>query len=278
MTRVTDVPSGVGMYVRRITKRSHGTPEEAAKKASDHGLKWVSLLCAWQDKRGSQNRDIRYNESSLCDYAQAFKEAGLVTYVWGFPRAGWEDEFCDHVLWATKCDHVDGVMLDPEIFYKWKRKKPEVVSRGMRGTKEAIEGIEVKGSQDWAEYRARKLCRGTIVQLTEKHGLGITSYGIPAYHSNFPWTTFGGTGWGSPQLYSVGQDLVDIGIKQWIKLGWDVLLPSVPTFGINSGRGLQEHLDRFRDHPSIRGVIAWSWKQTDPAEWRTLERFADVWE
>ncbi len=269
-------PRGVGLYLRRISERTHGGPQEAAKKAVDHGLKWVSLLFAWQDRDGQANRNIRFNESKLHDYAQAFKEAGLLTYVWGFPRAGWEDEFDDHVKWSLTSDHIDGVMLDPEIFYKWKRSRgASVINRGMRGTREAID-VEVTGSRDWAEYRARKLVRQTVDALKEKHGLGVTSYGIPAYHSNFPWDSFGGYGWGSPQLYSVGKDLVDHGIKQWLEFGWTELLPSVPTFGVNSGRSLEEHLERF-DHEAIRGIIAWSWRQTDKSEWRVLEKFADKW-
>ena len=44
MTAPDLVPRGTGVFARWITERQYGTPAQAPRRASDHGLSWVGLM------------------------------------------------------------------------------------------------------------------------------------------------------------------------------------------------------------------------------------------
>jgi hypothetical protein len=166
--------------------------------------------------------------------------------------------------------NVLGIILDPELGYKWK-------GAGTRaGQKEADPSAPPPtGTEAERRASAAKLVRGTLDLLTEKHDLGVTSYGMSDYHRNFPWAEFT-AGWGSPQLYDVTADQVDHGIASWRTMGWTHMVPSIPAFGPKSEQNLDDFLECFVDGgEDIAGMIVWSWMSISRGEWRTLARWAE---
>ena len=265
-------PRGLGVYIRRLSKKHHGTPAECARKAKENNVSWVAILCAWQDRKGTADRHLEINSpAKIAEYAKALEDEGIDCWVWSFPRAGWVIEHSRTVRAALAIPSVRGILLDPEIYFKWTSDEGGEVS-GMRGTREAVDDPDARGSKDWARYWARQLVRETLDIMDESHGIGITSYGVQRFHPNFPWFDFGGVGFGSPQLYRVSRNLVWESVNTWGDQ-YESILPSIPTFGDQSGANLQGHLDKF-EGLDIQGICVWSWKQTDRREWATLRKWA----
>ena len=141
---------------------------------------------------------------------------------------------------------------------------------------EYTKGVRSSSTSAARRAQAQRLVDLSLDAMDESLGIGITSYGMAMYHKNFPWSVFGGIGWGSPQLYSVGPDQIDRGIVKWRQHGWEEIIPSVPTFGKTSGAQLHDHLSNFVDgDENVTGFIFWSWRQTSRDEWRILARWAD---
>ena len=271
----TGYPTGIGSYIRAYNLSRHGTPRQMAKKAADHGLGWVAILAAWQDRRAQHDRSLAYNVGIMPELVAAFDEVDVDPFVWAFPRAGWEDELQAilRAAFASCGDQLMGLLLDPEIYYKFKRGGTPPRSLGMRSTPEAVDDpTAAHGSEDYTRHYARALIRKCLDVLDERHAIGITSYGLPSWHS-LAWEDLV-CGFGSGQYYRVGRSLCSRGLDEWRALwGEDAyLLPSVGTFGDHN---LAERLGWFVDEPNVHGAIAWSWKQTNSREWKILESFAD---
>lgn len=274
---MTTPPTGVGLYIRTLSTRTHGTPDQAAKKAADNGISFVAILACWQDKLGHREP---HSTVTLARYAHAFKRAGVDVWLWGFPKAGSEEQFVESFQRLTRaCDgYISGWLFDPEVFYKWRQRGAGGDHGGtMRtGRKEySIFARPLNAPEPVIRERAKLLMSSTLDAMDESLGLGVTSYGATWFHDNFPWSEFGGHGWGSPQLYSAPKDMIDRGIQSYRDYGWDTIIPSVPTFGDKSGRLLDDHLHDFIDGNDIHGIIAWSWRQTSAIEWWTLAQYAE---
>jgi len=274
-------PTGIGVYIRGITQARHGTPKQAAKKARDHGVSFVVIGIAWQDiKKGTGAPYIMYSNGrsgeKIREYATAFKTAGIDVLLWGFPRGGGEEEFVARFRRVTDvCDGtVSGWEFDPEVRYKWATQARPSNDRTMRGQTEYAKGVTISGRMLDRLDQAGKLCDVALDAMDESLTIGTTSYGIALGHPNFPWQIFGGFGWGSPQLYSVGPVDVTNGVESWRACGWEHIVPSVPLFGKNSGAKLDTHLHRF-DECNVSGFIFWSWCQGDKSEWRTIAQWAE---
>ena len=274
--KIDGYPRGIGMYVRRYSRRTHGTPEQLAAKAADHGLTWVAILACWQDRHQNHNRSIAHNAAVLPDLCQALADRGVVPWVWTFPRGGWEDTHQTTLrnVFDQAGDVLGGVLLDPEIYYKFKRRGNPPDYAGMRATPEAVDDPDAaESSEDWTRMHARRLIRTTLDVLDERHAIGVTSYGIPSWHS-LAWEDLV-AGFGSGQYYRVNERLCMKGLAEWRRLfGGEAahLLPSVGVFGEHN---LAERLGWFAGQPNVHGAIAWSWRQCDRREWRILESFAD---
>jgi hypothetical protein len=279
---VYENPEGIGIYIRGLNKKKQGTPKAAAKKAKDHGVSFVAIMACWQDEKNGKPRQLNSNGKDpalIQQYADAFLDAGIQPWLWGFPAAGREEQYIDRFAHVTEvCDNtIAGWIHDPELFYKWKRKSKAKADKTMRGQPEYTGKIvEPKGSPAYIKAGAHKLVRLSIDGINESMGLAITSYGMAPGHKNFPWNAFGGVGFGSPQLYSVGPKDIDRGIRAWRNHGWNTIIPSVPAFGKNSGAKMHDHLSNFVDgEENINGFIFWSWRQLQRDEWRVLARWSD---
>lgn len=270
-------PTGIGFYARTLSESTHGTPKAMAKRLVDHGATWVAFLACWQDRSGPGKAFVqREPRRAVHDrYVEACAAAGLEVWLWGFPWLGHEDAYLDamrrHVTPAIR-----GLLHDPEVSYRDKRKSPP---KGSRGQADVLEGDD-DSTETRVVERARALIRGDAA-LVDDLGLrpsGITSYGVAQFHA-LPWAELSAGGaWGSPQLYSIGDALVDSGLAGWKARGFSTLLPSIPTYGPNSGAQLDSHLARFvrEGRPTIDGFAVWSYQQTGGTEWRTLARWAEM--
>lgn len=274
-------PNGIGIYLRGLSQKKHGTPKQAAKKAKDNGVSFVAIMSIWQDKHNGKDRTLYSNgrdASIIAKYADAFANAGIEVWLWGFPAAGREEQYINRLVdVSTVCDdNIDGWIHDPELPYKWKSSRRSK-SLGMRRQPEYTGKIVApEGSPVHRKNGAERLVNLSLDALDKSMGLGITSYGMAPGHRNFPWKEFGGVGFGSPQLYSVGPKDIDRGIRAWRDHGWRTIIPSVPAFGKNSGAHMHDHLSNFVDgDEDINGFLFWSWRQIRRDEWRILARWAD---
>lgn len=272
-------PTGVGVYLRATGPMP--PPRQAAKIAKDAGVSFVAFFVVQQDiSKGRPRTTTITSVEDVRRYGDAFATVGINPWLWGYPWAGREAEFVERMEAATT-GNVVGWILDPELGYKWKGSGTRARSGvwragGHPGQKEADPNAPPPtGSQAAMQKAASLLMSYSLDALTEKHGLGVTSYGMADYHRNFPWPEFQ-AGWGSPQLYEVEPAQVDQGIASWRTLGWNHIVPSVPAFGSKSGANLHDFLSTFVDgSEGIAGFIVWSWPQISPDEWRVFRRWSD---
>jgi len=279
-----DFPTGIGLYIRGLSRKKQGTPKQAAKKAADNGVSFVAIMAAWQDVHRGKERFLNSNGKTgtiIAEYAQAFADRDIQVWIWGFPRAGGEQQYIERLNHVTGAcgGTVFGWIHDPELFYKWKGRLRKNLPPGMRRQVEYTgETTAPVGSPRQRKKGAVELIRMTeqTIRETSLTSYGITSYGMAQYHKSFPWDEFGGRGFGSPQLYSVGPEQIDAGIRAWQTHGWSHIVPSVPLFGKNSGAKMHDHLSNFVDgEEDISGLLFWSWRQASREEWRILARWAD---
>ncbi len=234
------VPSGLGIYTMELEKLRL-TPAAAAARAKNAGLSFVALLACWQEESSGG----AVNRAELADYGAAFREAGLDVWVWGYPfAASWRiTDFVATMKRSATDAGAAGILLDPE---------------------DAFTGARAR----WMA----PLLRAIVDVLDESLGLGITSFGVTKWHPTFPWADCGGWGWGSPQTYTVSIDLAVQAIAQWRELGWTKILPSLPTYGLNSEAKLAAYAAAILEHAD--GGLFWQWASTDDVEWRTIEALA----
>jgi len=237
-------------------------------------------MSLWQEYKNGKFRQMMSNGRDamrIKRYADAFAAKGINVWIWGFPWGGHEEAAVERFTHVTDtCEGtIQGWLWDPELGYKWQSKRKNV-PLNMRGQPEYKAGVHATGVAAVRKKQAITLKELSLDAMNESLNIGITSYGMAPGHRNFPWKEFGGVGFGSPQLYSVGPKDIDRGISAWRKLGWVNIVPSVPTFGKNSGERLHAHLSNFVDgEERISGFIFWSWRQTRGDEWNVLSRWAD---
>lgn len=231
-------PTGVGLYYRALDGRPE-VARDAAVKAADHGLSFVALAGVWQEATGE--RDIAKTEAEM-RWAFEFKKWDIDVWVWGYPHAGHEARFLTVMHDHVKRLGASGILLDPEKSYK-----NDVV-------------------------HAEKLCEMTVDSLNESLGLGVTTFGNPKALAPAVRKVFASYGWCSPQVYTVEPWMARDLVEEWIKLGGTHMVPSVPTYGPQSGGNLGAYIGAFED--LCEGVIAWSANSIDDREWKALERWA----
>jgi hypothetical protein len=280
----------MGLYARRLGN-SKGGAKKLAKKAADHGLKHLELMGPWQEPAAKGSLRIATRTPNgiekILRYSEALASKGVAPLVWFYPWAGEEGrilEYLERLL--DRGAPIAGLLPDPELGSKWKgRKRPKKI-HSMRGAQgEAIRGA-TGTSRRAAKAAAVKLMRGLAALVTEyaslqKHGVGVTSYGILRYHKTLPVEELLKTTrvWLSPQLYTAKPDLVDEMILDWRERADDLqaeVVPSFATFGPNSGLKLLSHLISFVDgNEDVHGLMGWSVPQTSAREWNVIALFAD---
>lgn len=114
--------------------------------------------------------------------------------------------------------------------------------------------------------------RSMLLAVSSPPAMSSTKHCAGTVHPTFPWKVFGGLGWGSPQIYTLDDRRMRRGLTEWAGAGWEHVVPSVAAFGVRSGSAMRKRLEAYRDYP---GVIVWSFRQLDAAEWRVLGEFTE---
>jgi len=271
---------GIGLYVRRMSQRTHGTPEEFAAKLAAHGVALVAFMACWQDQNGSSDP----NSGKVGPYAKACLSAGVEPWLWGFPRpqtvfqTRYFGSFTEHV--QDSGGAIKGFLHDPEVY--WQRKGAKA-GAGMRGQGEAISGVADSGaSLSFLEAAALQFVDKdfAVRRALGVRDAGITSYGAARWFG-LPWPPLARLGHGSPQIYSADtREKVQGYLSDWREFCSD-LRPSLPTYGGNSGSAgaMLEHAARFMNPDGsvpadISGFWFWSWEQTRGPEWVALRELS----
>lgn len=288
---------GIGVYIRKLLQRRHGTPKQAAKRASDHKISFLPFLGAWQqpNKQGKVVTRVLNKRDVLARYVDACHSKNIVCGLWYYPWAGHEEELVDRLVELSDGLPIQFWLNDAELGFKWKKKLSDKQLAKQFGTNmraiqpEAIRGTAAEGSKTWVQACARRLMDLVAEARDDGHfGIhGFTSYGIAQFHPNFPWEIFiEAADFVSPQLYKAEAKHVDFGIDNWYERAADptgvvreragYMVPSIGTYGPKSGANMHDHLSAFVDsNEGVDGFIAWSWMQTNSQEWDVLARWAD---
>jgi hypothetical protein len=176
-------------------------PERAAVRAEQAGLRHVALMACWQEQGISTVR----NRTSLAAYAEAFHQHGVKVRLWGYPWSGLECEFVAALRLHLReaAGFISGVIVNPEL--------------GYRGPRAATADL---------------LMHKVVDCLSEGQDLWVSSFGHPEGIKDFPWSTFGLWGHGSPQLYmDQGMGVMRRGLAEYRK-HWDdegqLIVPGIP--------------------------------------------------
>lgn len=265
----TEPPRGLALYVRKITKNRHKSPFRFAKLCADHGLKWIALATIWHDRKGG-NREIVINSVSVVnEYSQALAEAKVNPHIWGYPWHNRIKLFVSQTA-AYLNPHIVGVLLDPEL-----------------GLKDHFtEAVEL--------FKAIRALNPYLL-------VGLTSYGLPRGHRNFPFGAFAEAGergnvdvecdYGSPQLYDLPEGRILEGLADYDRLGFDHIIPSFGNYKHVKGEDgkkraisltaaeLERHLNHFvASSVPIPGAIGWAENFMNPSLWDVLARWAVIFE
>ena len=242
------VPRGTGVFMRALTRTIYGTPAQAAKKAADHGLSWVALM-AWGIV-GDPPRERMQGLAPIAEYGQAFRERGIVPWVWFYPlHPNAPEEAARAAGKALAACDGRGLILDPEKPYK-----------GQPGA-------------------MRRLVDASLDELDESQGIAMTSYPLARLHPTMPWAEMV-AGTGMPQTYTVTPANARRAVAEWRERGHTSIVPIGPAFGARSGAALRKYLsDSFLDAGKtiVDGIGLWSWPQLNLREWKTIEAVAQWW-
>ncbi len=276
---------GTGIYMRRLSTKLDGGPVVAAQRAADAGVRMIAIMGAWQEPGGSRVKTTAPNAGIADRYIAEFHRRGISAWLWGYPWGGAHEDFVRAMQSTAAPGGIAGWLLDPELGMKWAGGgRPPKLPLGLVDTMRQGEAIaaSVSGTQAVRRAQAAALMDASISALAGRE-LAITSYGRAKFHANFPWKEFArrhnGRVIGSPQLYTALPREVDAGIAEWRAEGYELIVPSVGTFGLRSGAKLHEHLSTFVDGvEDVRGFWFWSWQQTDSQEWRIITRWSGWFE
>lgn len=247
------MPEGLGVYIRTLSQGIHGTPRQASRIASEHGVSFVAILTHWQER----TKQRLYNQNHIVAYAEAFDSMGIDVHLWGYPWVGYEGLYIDTVrAYSDKLgDTCAGWIVDPELGYKW---------------------IGPATSEDDCKSGAIRLMDGLIDAMDEGLDLGVTSYGMARWHWNFPWLTFLQYGWHSPQVYGMATPALRSSYRSWRRYGSKTkMLPSIASYGATDEHQLDNWLEGFDAVEQFPGAVVWSWRQISRLEWRILAKWAE---
>ena len=223
-------PTGKGIYIRDLS--TGGKPEELVKLCKDLGFKFVVIGSVWQDRTLGIKHTKRFNtKEELETYGNAFRNAGIEVWVWGYPYPKREEEFINFLIADALFAGAVGVILDPEIPYRKKALQATVL---MQMLKSELDNFHL--------------------------ALGVTSYGSVKYFKDFPYEEFArfpGT-FGSPQVYDKDNNLPSThaleSFNGYKAAGFKEIVMSGPTFNKTPFQ-LKKLL--FTYPTGTRGVIFW---------------------
>jgi hypothetical protein len=273
---------GLGVYIRAINRRTYGTPEQAAKKAADHGVRRVHILGVWQDYKYKHSTEVNtvHNEGRVAPYAEAFAAKGIHVRLWGYPAPGMEGRYVGTLRAHTDTcrDVIAGWLHDPELPFRerpWSGKNSSWWNQQRRQA--ILNRLADLGHTNMASA-AQGLMNAIMDAMDEYLDIGVTSYGI--IPRDFPAEVFITYGWQSDQVYNQTLATIVRSLNQWRSHIADLenqpLIPAVQGYGEHDREKLRPWLDGLLSvYPSMPGMDVWSWPQIDSNEWDVFQRFSD---
>lgn len=145
--------------------------------------------------------------------------------------------------------------------------------------------LDIEASHKGKPLAAREMVTAALDDLTERTGLGVTSFPLRASHPTMPWAEMS-AGWGSPQIYDTARDrgLARRAVSEWRENG-RVVIPSIAAYDTRSAgdgaaqlRGDLERVCLDDDGVcDVPGLIIWSEPQLSLSEAIELGQFSERW-
>lgn len=192
------LPVGRGVFIRA---QSHiGTPSEFKQALKANDMNWVVFQRIWQYE-GTKKSLLSFRNDTLLPYVDVCTELDVGVWFWGYPQPDKLAEFSDDLA-AAAMVYGYGVIADPEKPFYGKPDKANLLTELLMT--EAVRWM----------YR-----------------VGVTSYGAPWYHSNFPFQEFSSAHFGMPQVYDMDNNMPDDYGERAVSAYLDAGFPSViPVF------------------------------------------------
>jgi hypothetical protein len=180
-------PRGLGVFLASGDVASDAmTRAKIAERIAEARMRWAAI---WVE---APDGAPRHPTLDLVEAWGAVLHAhGVRSWVWTFPRP---DRAEAAAAWAGACcarARADGIILDVE-------RPPKKLAL-----------------PDWTAEQARALVHGTLDQLDERTGIGVTSYPGRQGHG-LPWEELV-AGFGAPQIYSTADkpEAARLAMKRW---------------------------------------------------------------
>lgn len=246
MTTATErtSPRGVGLYLTRAAYAHADKLDIRAARAASAKARWVVLCVAGDDGWQADLDDVER-------VADAYRAHGIAPWVWALDSredAAHPDRCASRLLDALAAADGEGVALDIEAAYK-----------GRVGVVRQLAALVIDG-------------------LTERHGLGVTSYPVARFHPDLPWSEMA-VGFGGPQLYRTAErpELAAQALEEW-RVRHGVVVPHLAAFDVSGAPDTQaSQLKRhLRLVPAEAPALAiWCDAALDTQERAVLAAFSD---
>lgn len=149
--------------------------------------------------------------------------------------------------------------------------------------------LDIEAAHKGKPLACRELVRSTLDMLTERTGIGVTSFPLSASHPTLPWAETL-VGWGSPQVYqsAASRETARRALTEWrswhgYQDGRRTVLPSLAVYETKSPGGgavqLRGDLERVclddEGRVDVPGLCLWSEPQMALAEAAEVGIFAE---
>lgn len=236
---------GTGMWMWQLT--SCGVPHAVVEKAKRHGIGHVYIKVHEGSRRLPYNTPECINET-----AQAFTDAGIKVFAWGFTYANHPEAEANLIIEALDNPNIVGYVYDVEgpveRLGKWDN------------VQEMLQTVR--------DHQQRcSTCRKKL--------LGFAPYAYPSRHSRVPYELFVTyTDFIEPQMYwadmgqPVGQHVWRL-CEDWLR--WEAknnisrpIIPLGQSYGTVRRGEIREFLERTKGY---HAVSFWSWQHATPSMW-----------
>jgi hypothetical protein len=156
-------PKGMGLFVRKLSKARHGSPNAFAYKCRKHGLRWVALAGPYQDMNDLGNPRIqRLNMiGTIADYGRALFEQGITPHIWGQVMPGRTESFLGEMNEITSPEIGGWLILADSL-----QDHPHVMAQLFRMAMQDMPGKKIGfGSRGLSEGQQAPICHYGSIEL-----------------------------------------------------------------------------------------------------------------
>lgn len=231
------LPAGKGLWTGNLA--GAGTPQRVVERMRETDLSWLAVYVL---EPSGRRRNPRETLQRYFDALRAgLPDRTLGFWLWGWARPGREEDFVNTMVPAAAEVGAQGVIHDVEAAWKWRRGN---------------------AAQEATKRREATALLDRLLPAAHEAGLsvGMTSYGAPWFHRNFPWAEFTRCDFSLPQIYDADNNLhiptfAPRCDSEWRAMGYPKLMPISNAYSKNADqmRLLLQHT------PVSEGAISWWW-------------------